>query len=547
MSETKDSSFYSKKNSERPLVTRNLSDISENTPYKQQRVEPSPSVTSQKSLSEKLLDIDSIHKNSSRHVLRPAIPIEQAPAPAPQIRKSSGIPNFMTYQGKTKHCCKGRCLFGSQPKWSTFSFFMFNLPALLTYVFVSPQYAGEEISWALTLGLLILQLFTTICFFLTAWSNPGIIPRSSLRVRTQLNLESTRGKQVGSRVHQLIVGASGLHMTRLKYCHTCLVLRPERAFHCHFCGNCVHRFDHHCQWLGSCIGGRNYKQFFSFLIGVMCLQWACILYNLSHLIITMVQTHVEFGGVFNALWLELKATPFLVINSFLSLIVGGFVTHLFGYHLVVICWQGLSTYESKKDHFISYLMGNPYQLGKRRCYLLCRRRVTKMYSLREDEPIKVLDSNQRLSLKVISKETDIRKVLSMHKESTSKAFPEFEDLVKETKLQGVTKHIIRVESSVKIKRIESNASSGDHSSGDNSRNHVINTERSEVSNSGMFDLNSSQFINMHRINLTTIGQSEDVDAESTVINANRETTVDEHQSTDVRRLISSSSNSSVVY
>lgn len=207
-------------------------------------------------------------------------------------------------------------------------------------------------------------------------------------------------------------------MTRLKYCHTCLVLRPERAFHCHFCGNCVHRFDHHCQWLGSCIGGRNYKQFFSFLIGVMCLQWACIFYNISHLVITIAQTHEQDGGVFEALWSELRAIPFLVINCFLSLIVGGFVTHLFGYHLIVICWQGLSTYESKKDQFISYLMGNPYQQDKRRCHLLCRRKVTKMYSLREDEPIKVLDSNQRLSLKVVSKDTDIRRVgvLTQHKE-----------------------------------------------------------------------------------------------------------------------------------
>jgi hypothetical protein len=108
---------------------------------------------------------------------------------------------------------------------------------------------------------------------------------------------------------------------------------------------------------------------------------------------------------------------------------------------------------------------------------------------------------------VISKDADLRKVLSMHKESCEKAssFPEFEDLVKETKqIEGVTKQIVRVDSSLKIVRVESNANSSSadqHSSGDQSRNHVINTERSEISSSsGMFDLNSSQFVNMHRIN-----------------------------------------------
>jgi hypothetical protein len=79
--------------------------------------------------------------------------------------------------------------------------------------------------------------------------------------------------------------------------------------------------------------------------------------------------------------------------SILSLIVGGFVTHLFVYHLVVIVYRGMSTYESKKDHFVGYVMGNPYHMGRKRCYLLCRRRVTKGFNFREDELIKVVDSN----------------------------------------------------------------------------------------------------------------------------------------------------------
>ena len=44
----------------------------------------------------------------------------------------------------------------------------------------------------------------------------------------------------------------------------------------------------------------------------------------------------------------------------LALLTALFVTHLFGYHLIVIVWQGMSTYESKTDKFTDYTVDNPY-------------------------------------------------------------------------------------------------------------------------------------------------------------------------------------------
>lgn len=187
-------------------------------------------------------------------------------------------------------------------------------------------------------------------------------------------MDSTRGKNSGSgnAANQLILSNNGSIITRLKYCNTCLIFRPERAFHCHFCGNCVHRFDHHCKWLGTCIGGRNYKQFFVFLLFIMLTHWSCIVYCASHVfqalrVATLLDTFSE--------------TPTALVVTFFSLITAGFTTHLFFYHVVVILLKGLSTYESKKDHFKRLIIGNPYQLGRSRCYLLCRRRVNKFYDL----------------------------------------------------------------------------------------------------------------------------------------------------------------------
>ncbi|KAJ3372383.1 Palmitoyltransferase zdhhc14 [Kappamyces sp. JEL0680] len=51
-----------------------------------------------------------------------------------------------------------------------------------------------------------------------------------------------------------------------KYCTTCNIWRPLRAYHCSDCDACVERQDHHCPWMASCIGKRNYPYFYGFLL-----------------------------------------------------------------------------------------------------------------------------------------------------------------------------------------------------------------------------------------------------------------------------------------
>lgn len=93
-----------------------------------------------KSLQEQLLEIEQVHKASTMYKQRAPIPTttDAAPRPAPPIRKTSGMPNYMVYQGKTRHCWEGRCIYGSQPKWSIFSLIFFNIPAIVLFSTLTP-------------------------------------------------------------------------------------------------------------------------------------------------------------------------------------------------------------------------------------------------------------------------------------------------------------------------------------------------------------------------------------------------------------------------
>ena len=66
-------------------------------------------------------------------------------------------------------------------------------------------------------------------------------------------------------------------MSRLKFCFSCMILRPKRSVHCRECDVCVEVFDHHCPFISNCVGKRNYVYFWFFvnllLIDVIYIIW----------------------------------------------------------------------------------------------------------------------------------------------------------------------------------------------------------------------------------------------------------------------------------
>ena len=224
-------------------------------------------------------------------------------------------------------------------------------------------------------------------------------------------LQSTRPK--GS--YNLIVANGGRHLSRLKYCHTCFIYRPERAFHCHFCGNCIHRFDHHCRWLGTCIGGRNYKQFILFLFFLSFFEWLCIAYCISHVTLLVLHLLDQGNSSEESLRKVFSEYPETVVVSFICVIVGAFVTNLLRYHIRIIC-KSQSTYENKKGHFKGVLF-NPYKQSfcEEMSELMCRKRPKKFFCLTACERTMLSDSIHKLSFKRGKHDRVIQKVATNYK------------------------------------------------------------------------------------------------------------------------------------
>jgi len=95
----------------------------------------------------------------------------------------------------------------------------------------------------------------------------------------------------------------------------------------------------------------------SFLVFAL---WIAIVESLWFLY-TLVDIRIHQGqSLGTSIKDSLAEAPSTVIVPSLAILTVLFVTHLFGYHLIVIVWQGMSTYESKTDKFKGYIVPNPY-------------------------------------------------------------------------------------------------------------------------------------------------------------------------------------------
>jgi hypothetical protein len=156
-------------------------------------------------------------------------------------------------------------------------------------------------------------------------------------------------------------------LKKTKLCGTCNIVKPFRSHHCADCENCVERFDHHCPWLGNCVARRNYIYYYTF---ITLLNFLCM-YLVSLSVVHIVYSTEDFLKIYTH-FDEDKKVPnalvsskgscivsiFVIIFNFFMMI---FVTGLFVYHSILICFN-LTTKEELKKSFKGPV-GNPYNMS----------------------------------------------------------------------------------------------------------------------------------------------------------------------------------------
>jgi len=303
--------------------------------------------------------------------------IEKSPAPYRPIFLVGPGPKFAEYLTKERYagqsyvCLGGRLVTGQL--WpNVISTIGLTLgPGIFYMQWILPQALGEPPEWNCFLGRSSQILAAIICvaFVLSAFTNPGIVPRAEEELREDKFPE----------VQFLTNGCPAPRFLRInkitvkqKWCMTCSVYRPPRSKHCSFCDNCVLRFDHHCTWLGNCVGLHNYRFF------VILIYSATIFLTETIVTIFRIIGMKEHDGTYDrpisvwhpteffgraGKWLAKVTEPvwedlwmcLLLIYCFLLLIA---VLLLSIYHTVVSL-QNLTT----NEHVKNYYRDNPFDFG----------------------------------------------------------------------------------------------------------------------------------------------------------------------------------------
>ncbi|KAI6191355.1 Palmitoyltransferase [Aphelenchoides bicaudatus] len=77
-----------------------------------------------------------------------------------------------------------------------------------------------------------------------------------------------------------------------RYCHSCQLNSPPRAYHCPVCDVCIYRRDHHCSFAATCVGHFNQRYFISAIANLWVLMLWCLTWNWSMLFFSLP----KFGG-----------------------------------------------------------------------------------------------------------------------------------------------------------------------------------------------------------------------------------------------------------
>jgi palmitoyltransferase len=146
-----------------------------------------------------------------------------------------------------------------------------------------------------------------------------------------------------------------------KYCHSCCLNSPPRAYHCPVCNACTFRRDHHCSFAATCVGHFNQRYFVAGVANLWVITVVCVCWNWNFLWIALPHMGVSQYWQLTLphialLFGYLSVFQFVTVACFMSsLTVLSFVTYLLAAQLFTF-WRGQTRVE--------FLLGiHAYNLG----------------------------------------------------------------------------------------------------------------------------------------------------------------------------------------
>ncbi|CAG9312234.1 unnamed protein product [Blepharisma stoltei] len=272
---------------------------------------------------------------------------------------------YHQWPGDNKFFCKGRIIMGPDYWRAWISFVLINVPATLFLTTTCVKLLEYEgLSFFLPLSL-IFQLISISYMFITSTTDPGFLPRqeppfSKGPARTYtIPYHIATNKAVFSPIeHKFAQVPHGSNLMKLKYCQTCMIVRPPRCSHCSECNVCVEKFDHHCPWIGNCVGKRNYKYFIIFLTSTSILVVINFVGSLLHLLL-LIKDYDGKSDQAQAVSEALRdgaVSTFLAAYSFLEM---WFLLGLCGFHMYLLFTNQTSSEQLKNTWKVPYK--NPYR------------------------------------------------------------------------------------------------------------------------------------------------------------------------------------------
>lgn len=278
---------------------------------------------------------------------------------------------YEIWYGKNYFLCFGYIMLGSDAPFFAATNFMIILPSIVYFIVLSRR---SILEFSFMICLVLLLICCMYNFWMTAVTEPGIIPRNNQFLKIQPPLGNPNS----------FLGS--------KYCETCNIYRPPRSKHCTSCQNCVQEFDHHCPWTGNCVGKRNYKFFLRFISILTVYMFLILASSISIIIIDFTSlTAASTGGdnaygphvpLYQRCIQELKANPSLLLVSLVSITCTWSLVSLCAYHYYIVS-IGQTTNENLRG--IYRQCDNPFNRGcTSNCrYAWCAREDSLLHSMHD--------------------------------------------------------------------------------------------------------------------------------------------------------------------